>query len=143
MCCLKNQIRRPKVEEPISGSSLLLLPRVLSDVHNFVLEDEEVGRALAGQPHHVSVVILDPSMHDLAVHQLDRNRFLLFTDRFEKAGFFEGIFGRWRAPALLMIVALLPTERHAGIVHNVRGTARVAPDAFVRCVRLVVPVLPE
>ena len=41
------------------------------DVHDLVLEDEQIGRALTRQSHHVLIVVLDPSLDDLAVHQFD------------------------------------------------------------------------
>ena len=58
------------------------LPAVLGDVHDLVLEDEQVGRALARQSNHVLVVVLDPSLDDLAIHQLDRDRLLFLTQGF-------------------------------------------------------------
>ncbi len=46
-----------------------LLFSVFRDVHDFVLEDEEVGTVLAGETDHVLVLVLDPSAHDFAVGQ--------------------------------------------------------------------------
>ena len=57
---------------------LLPFSAIFHDVHDLVLEDEQIGRTLARQPHHVLVVILDPSVDGLAVHELDGDRLLLF-----------------------------------------------------------------
>lgn len=89
-----------------------------------MLENEKIGRTLAGQPHHVPVVILNPSVDDLPIHQLDRDEFLLLTDRFEKSSLFKRIFGRRCAAALGVGIALGTAKRHAGIV-----TKRVAEGA--------------
>src|ERR1700730_2653473 len=97
---------------------LFLLSTIFGDVHDFVLEDEQVWRAFARQPHHVLIVILDPSTHQLAIHQLDVDQFLFLTQSFEEAGFFEGLF--WgRGPAALGGIGIsLRAERHANIVHG-------------------------
>jgi hypothetical protein len=97
--------------------ALLLFPAVLGDVHNFVFEDEQIGRALAGQPHHVLVVVLDPAPDHLPIHQFDRDGHLFLPDCFEKCRFLEGVFWR-RRPATLGIGIPLSPKRHAGIVHK-------------------------
>src|ERR1700733_3839541 len=96
---------------------LFLPAAVLSNVHNLVLKDEEVGSAFAGQSHHILVVILDPATHRLAIHQLDADQFLLLAQSFEKASFFESFFGRWSTAALGGIGSSLRAESHASIVH--------------------------
>jgi len=79
------QIEFRVAKEGLSArQNLLLLPAFLGDVHNFVLEDEQIGRAFAGQADHVLVKILDPSVDGLAIHQFDRYRLLLLSNRLEK-----------------------------------------------------------
>src|SRR5208337_3411352 len=79
---------------------LLLRAAILGNVHDLVFEDEQVGRTFARQAHHVLVVILNPSVHRLPVHQLDAYRPLLLPQAFEKSGFLESLFRR-RSPATL------------------------------------------
>ena len=107
---------------------LLLLPAFLGDVHDLVLENEKIGRALAGQSDHVLVKILDPSLDGLAVHEFDRYRLLLLSNGLEEQCLLIGVLRRGRPAALLVVVALLlAMKRHAGIVHNVVSlTARRA-----------------
>jgi hypothetical protein len=45
-----------------SQADLLPLARILRDVDDFMFEDEQVGRAFSGQPHHVLIVIFDPPL---------------------------------------------------------------------------------
>src|SRR5208282_385346 len=98
---------------------LFFLSAIFRDVHDFVLEDEEIGRSLARQANHVLVVILDPSGNGLAVHQLQRNCFLLLSKRLEVCRFLEGIFRRRRSGVLDGFrIPLWSTQRHADIVHN-------------------------
>jgi len=97
---------------------LFLLSSIFGDVHDLVLEDEQVWRAFARQPHHVLIVILDPSADHLAIHQFDVDQFLFLTQSLEEAGFFEGLFGG-RGPAALGGIGIsLRAERHADIVHG-------------------------
>jgi hypothetical protein len=99
---------------------LLLLPAFLGDVHNLVLEDEQIGRAFAGQSNHVLVEIFDPSVDGLAVHEFDRYRLLLLSNGLEKRCLLIRVLRRGRPAALLVVIALLlALKRHAGIVHNV------------------------
>jgi hypothetical protein len=111
------------INEGVSGS--FPFSAIFCDVHNLVLEDEQIGDALARQPHHIFVIVLDPPVHDLAVHELDRDRLLLFSQRLEESSLLERIFRRWRPGVLGGIgIPLSGTERHAGIVHNpLRPTA--------------------
>jgi hypothetical protein len=97
---------------------LLLFSGILGDVHDLVLEDEKVRCTFACQADHILVVILDPSSDNLAIHQLDRNGLLLLAQRLQKIGLFERIFGRRRAPALWIWIAVSAPKRHAGIVHG-------------------------
>jgi hypothetical protein len=84
-----------------------------------MLEDEQIGCALARQPHHILIVIFDPSMDGLSVHELNRNGFLFFSQRFKESGLLEGIFRRRRTAALGGIgIPLRSAERHAGIVNQ-------------------------
>ena len=48
--------------------NLFFSPAVLGNVHDLVLKDEKIGSALARDPHHVLVVVLDPAAHNLTVH---------------------------------------------------------------------------
>ena len=105
------------IGRPIQVRSLPL-PAIFGDVHDLVLENKQIGRTLAGQPHHVFVVILDTSMHGLAIHQFDRNKLLLLAEIFQEGRFFECIFGRWSSPAFGIGIPVGSAERHARIVHK-------------------------
>ena len=72
----------------------------LRNVHDFVLEDEQIGRALAGEAHHILVVILDPSLDNLAVHQLNADALLLLSQGLQISGFFKSVVGRRSLPSL-------------------------------------------
>jgi hypothetical protein len=110
---------RPKSEVRGLKPALLALSAIFRDVHDLVLKDEQIGRALARQAHHIFVVIFNPSVEDLPVQQLDRDRFLLFPQRFKKRNLFERIFRRRRPASLGGIgIPLWGAERHAGIVHK-------------------------
>src|ERR1700730_13112690 len=101
-----------------SGAGLLLPPGIFCDVHDLVFKDEQIGRTLAGQTHHILVVILDPAADGLSVHQFDVHRLLLLAQRLEKGRFLESIFGRWRpAPLDGTRIPWRRTERHIAIVH--------------------------
>jgi hypothetical protein len=65
------QIESESRKKQLPEKTLLLLPAFLGDVHNLVLEDEQIGRTFACQPDHVLVEILDPSMDGLAIHKFD------------------------------------------------------------------------
>jgi hypothetical protein len=96
---------------------LFSLPAIVRDVHDLVFEDEKIGSALAGQPHHVLVVIFDPAGYSLTVHQFHGDRLLLLAQSFEEAGLFESLFRR-RSPATLGGVGISRrAEGHSGIVH--------------------------
>lgn len=108
----------PKPEGRSLKPASFLLPAIFGDVHDLVLKNEQVGRTLARQSHHVLVVILNPPAHHLPVHQLHADWLLLFAQPLEKAGFFESLFRRRRPPPLAGISVSLRTERHEGIVHK-------------------------
>ena len=100
---------------------LLPLSALFRDVHDLVLEDEQIGRALTRQSHHVLIVVLDPSLDDLAVHQFDRDWILPFAKSLQKTCFFECIFRRRRPAAFGGIgIPLWSAKRHANIVHKAR-----------------------
>jgi hypothetical protein len=112
---------------PEAGSqepeALFFLSVVFRDVHDFVLEDEQIWGALPCQADHVPVVVLDPALHSLTIHQLDGDGLLLLTQILQKSCFFKGIFWRRCPPAFGVGIPVRSAERHAGIVHN----GRVAP----------------
>jgi len=83
-----------------------------------VFKDEKVRSVLARQPHHILVVVLNPTLDDLAVHQFKRYQFLLLTKRFEEGGFLEGVFRRRCPPSFGIWIPVGSAKRHAGIVHN-------------------------
>ena len=108
------EVQRPRSNTLLSSSA------VLGDVHDLVLEDEEIRRAFARQAHHISVVVLDPAAHNLTIHELNRHRLLLFSQRFEKGRLFESVFWRRRPATLDNIgISLSTAERHGGIVLHV------------------------
>ena len=98
-----------------------LFGAVLGDVHDLVLEDEQVRRTLPGQTDHVLVVVLDPSLNDLSVHQFDGDRLLFFAESFQEGRFFKRIFRRRSAAALGVRIPMGSAKRHARIVHKARG----------------------
>src|SRR5580698_6937018 len=73
---------------------LLALASVFRDVHDFVLENEEIGLCFASKADHVFVVVFDPAVDDLAIGQLDAHRLLLFGERLQIRGFFRSFLGR-------------------------------------------------
>src|SRR5579872_1992847 len=46
----------------LQSSSRALL-RFICDVHDFMFEDKKIGFAVAGQPHHILIVVFDPSLN--------------------------------------------------------------------------------
>src|SRR5215467_9866284 len=88
------------------------------DVHDFVLENEQIGFALTGQAHHVLVVVLNPATHNFAVSQLDADRLLLLTKRLKVIRLSEGLFGRHWARATIGVLGSV--KRHALILHGAR-----------------------
>ncbi len=102
-------------------SGLLAFSAIFRDVHDLVLEDEQIRRTLARQPHHVLVVVLDQSADDLAVHQFDRNRFLFFPQGLEEGRFLKRLLRRRRPAAFGIRIPVITAERHAGIVHKARS----------------------
>ena len=105
-------------------AALLLSSAVLGDIHDLVLEDKQIRSTLARQANHVPIVVLDPSLENLTIHQLDRDRLLLFPDCLQEGRFLKGFFRGRRAPALGIGICLWRTERHARIVHKARETSR-------------------
>jgi len=109
-------MKEPKPES--QTPTLLLLSAVFGDVHDLVLKNKKIGSAFTRQAHHVLVVILDPAVHRLTIHQLDADWFLLLTQRLQKSGFLESLFGG-RRPAFLGGIGIsLRTENHGAIVQR-------------------------
>ena len=65
------------LEDP--AGSLFALSGIFCDVHNVVLENEQIGGAFTRQPDHIPVVVFDPAAHHLPVGQLDADRLLLLA----------------------------------------------------------------
>jgi len=99
-------------------ASLLPFAAVFRDVHDLVLKNKKIGSALARQPHHIFIVVLDPSRHGLAIHELHAYRLLLFPEGLEESGLFEGFLRRWSPAPLGSIGISRRAKRHAGIVHG-------------------------
>ena len=57
-------------------------PRILGDVHDLMFEDKQIGRTLSREADHIPVVIFNPTLHNLAVHQLYGDVFLLSPNAF-------------------------------------------------------------
>ena len=66
------------------------------DVHDVVLEDEQIRVMLTCQAEHVSVVILNPPLDDLPILQLDGDRMFASPQIFEVVGLSRGVIGRSR-----------------------------------------------
>src|ERR1051326_3277320 len=87
------------------------------DVHDVVLEDEQIGIALARQAEHVFVVILNPALDGLAIFQLDGNGSLLFPQIFQVIGLSRGVLGWSR----LGTARVAPWKTHTDILHGASG----------------------
>src|SRR6266849_4097158 len=72
--------------------SLLPPSSVLRDIHDLVFEYEQVGPVFPRQPHHVLVVVFDPSSDHFPVRQLDTHQLLLLAQGFQIGGLFQGFF---------------------------------------------------
>ena len=116
--------KKPKTEDLRPKPALLFSSAFFGDVHDLVLEDKQIRSTLARQANHVPVVVLDPSLEDLTIHQLDRDRLLFFPDCLQEGRFLKGFFRGRRPPALGVGISLWRTERHARIVHKARRIPR-------------------
>src|ERR1700685_1480084 len=113
--------RASRYFDPKPDSRSLFLPApILGNVHNLVLEDKKVGSALARQPDHPAVVILNPPADHLPIHQLDINRLLFLAQGLQKTSFFEGVFRRRSPSPLPRIGPALRMKRHPLILHASR-----------------------
>src|SRR5215469_8125149 len=52
---------------------------VFGDVHDLVLEDEQIGARFASEANHILVVVFDPTAHNFAIVELNGNRLLLLA----------------------------------------------------------------
>src|ERR1700761_5822486 len=66
-----------------------------ADRADLCLVDEEVRLALAREPHHHVVEVLDPAVDDLAVAQLYGYRHLTIAQRLQVQGFMACLAGGW------------------------------------------------
>src|SRR5438128_6836728 len=75
------QLSRERLREQNRENMGSLLPPspVLRDIHDLVFEYEQVGPVLPSQPHHVLVVVFDPSSDHFPVRQLDTHQLLLLA----------------------------------------------------------------
>jgi len=80
-----------------------------------VLEDEQIRVVLARQAEHVFVVILNPTLDDLSVFELDGDGSLLFPQFFEVSGLSRGLLGWSR---LVIAGRITSGEWHEGILHR-------------------------
>ena len=123
---LRSEVRslRSESRNPEAEAFLFPLSAVFRDVHDFVLEDEQIWRAFARQANHIFVVVFDPAVDGLPVHQFERDWLLLLAQRLQESSFLECIFRR-RSPAALcgIGISLWSAERHAGIVHKAQQTS--------------------
>lgn len=75
---------------------------IFRDVGDLMLEDEKVGRVLAGEAHHAPVVVFNPAAHHLAVHQLDAHRPLLLAQHLQISRFLVRVIRR-RSSSLMVV----------------------------------------
>ena len=91
----------------------LFLPRVIGDIHNLVLKNEEVRAILARYANHILVVVLDPTPDNFAIRQFQTDNLLLFAQRLQISRFLEGFIRRWRS----FFEIGIRWRRHASILH--------------------------
>ena len=103
---------------------------VLGDVGNFVLEDKQVRRALAGEPDHALIVILNPAANHFAIHELDANRTLLFAQRSEIGCLLLRVVGRRGSALASALIAVRCAKSHGLILHARNGTLLHWPKPF-------------
>src|SRR5437868_12866909 len=110
----------PGKEDQSSGAAreLFPFPGVFRDVHDVVLEDEQIRRTFPRQAHHVLVVILDPAPHNFSIRQFDADRLLFLAKGFQISGFFEGLIRRRSLPAAPGCARSTGIERHLDILHG-------------------------
>ncbi len=97
------------------------------DVHDFVFVDKEIGRAFAGEPDHVAVVVLNPAVHDLAIGQLYAYGLLLFAEQLEVRSLFKRIFGGDNFSLVGTVVGRIHAGGHEYIV-QAEGFSRDAGE---------------
>src|ERR1700740_760987 len=95
-------------------NSHLALRRFFADVHDVVLEDEQIRGAFSRQTHHILVVVLDPASHYFAVRKLDAYGLLLFAQLFQVSGFLKCLVRRWSLSATANSTRSIGIERHVG-----------------------------
>src|ERR1700733_13657963 len=105
---------RPINRELATEKRLFLLP-VLGNINNLVLEDEKIRPIVARNPHHVFVVILDPSAHNFAVGEFKADDLLLFAQRLQIISFFKSFVGRRRS---LLEIRITGIQRHLHILQR-------------------------
>src|SRR6202051_1424434 len=114
LCEFFAESRRPK-------PALLSLPAAFCDVHDLMLKNEKIGSAFAREPHHVLIVILDPSAHGLTIQQLHADRLLLLAQSLKKVGLLESLLGRRGAAAFSGVGISMRAERGRGVVNGGAG----------------------
>ena len=105
-------------QSPGAARELFPFPGVFRDVHDVVLEDEQIRRTFPRQAHHVLVVILDPAPHHFPIRQFDADRLLFLAKGFQISGFFEGLIRRRSLPAAPGCARSTGIERHLDILHG-------------------------
>src|SRR6266568_938603 len=95
------QLSREKLANKLRENVASLLPPspVLRDIHDLMFEYEQVGPVFPRQPHHVLVVVFDPSSDHFPVRQLDTHQLLLLAQGFQIGGLFQGFFRRRSLPS--------------------------------------------
>src|ERR1700740_554024 len=107
---------------PACKISLLALRRFFADVHDVVLEDEQIRGAFSRQTHHILVVVLDPASHYFAVRKLDAYGLLLFAQLFQVSGFLKCLVRRWSLSAPPNCSRSIGIERD--VAHSTLGCIR-------------------
>src|SRR6516162_2414296 len=101
-----------------ADNTLLLSPRVFGDIHDVMLEDEQIGRALARKANHVPIVVFDPAAHNFPIRQLDADSLLFLAQLFEVSSFLVGFVGRRSLASAPRSSLATRSERHIGILHT-------------------------
>src|ERR1700741_4449198 len=94
------------------SQDLLPFYGLFGDVHDVVLEDEQIRRTLPRQAHHIPIVVLDPATHYFPVCKFDAYGLLFFAQLFQVSGFLKCLVRWWSLSATANGARGIGIERH-------------------------------